>query len=458
MKMKNHPIRVTLLLLAVFAILLLLRLMPPFELGTVEIKKTDILSDLIKPDGEDDGGEAAMLEALRKQKPAFRDSCPPGMTCIEDYAEANGHGMEPFYRALEQIDELNRPVRIAYFGDSFIEGDIITDELRLLLQKRFGGCGVGFVDMASQTAGFRHSVREEAEGWESFSIVDKDHCNLTKLGISQRYFLPQPGARTAMKGVKKFGCDTCQTATLFLRAAAPCDIRLTLNASDSLLLHARGTGQVEALTAEGKIGRAEWSFPSPAPGMVCWGVALDGRSGITLDNFSLRGSSGTTLTSVPEATLREMHGVRPYDLIVLQYGVNVVTKNAKKYSQYVRNMKHVIDFIKKTFPEAGILICSVGDREGKDDSGTLCTMPGIKAMVLSQQTMAAESGVAFWNLYEGMGGEGSIKRMADAKPAEAGKDYTHINHRGGRRIAGIFYKSIMHGFEQYKKRKAYDEE
>ena len=68
MKMKNHPIRVTLLLLAVFAILLLLRLMPPFELGTVEIKKTDILSDLIKPDGEDDGGEAAMLEALRKQK------------------------------------------------------------------------------------------------------------------------------------------------------------------------------------------------------------------------------------------------------------------------------------------------------------------------------------------------------------------------------------------------------
>ena len=258
MKMKNHPIRVTLLLLAVFAILLLLRLMPPFELGTVEIKKTDILSDLIKPDGEDDGGEAAMLEALRKQKPAFRDSCPPGMTCIEDYAEEGGHGMEPFYRALEQIDELNRPVRIAYFGDSFIEGDIITDELRLLLQKRFGGCGVGFVDMASQTAGFRHSVREEAEGWESFSIVDKDHCDHKKLGISQRYFLPQPGARTAMKGVKKFGCDTCQTATLFLRTAAPCDIRLTLNASDSLLLHARGTGQVEALTAEGKIGRAEW--------------------------------------------------------------------------------------------------------------------------------------------------------------------------------------------------------
>ena len=192
--------------------------------------------------------------------------------------------------------------------------------------------------------------------------------------------------------------------------------------------------------------------------MVCWGVVLDGRSGITLDNFSLRGSSGTTLTSVPEATLREMHGVRPYDLVVLQYGVNVVTKNAKKYTQYVRNMKHVIDFIKKTFPEAGILICSVGDREGKDDSGKLCTMPGIKAMVLSQQTMAAESGVAFWNLYEGMGGEGSIKRMADAKPAEAGKDYTHINHRGGRRIAGILYKSIMHGFEQYKKRKAYDEE
>ena len=39
MKMKNHPIRVTLLLLAVFAILLLLRLMPPFELETAHRKK-----------------------------------------------------------------------------------------------------------------------------------------------------------------------------------------------------------------------------------------------------------------------------------------------------------------------------------------------------------------------------------------------------------------------------------
>lgn len=38
--------------------------------------------------------------------------------------------MAPFYRALNKRNELGRPVRIAYFGDSFIEVDILTAPLR----------------------------------------------------------------------------------------------------------------------------------------------------------------------------------------------------------------------------------------------------------------------------------------------------------------------------------------
>ena len=57
-----------------------------------------------------------------------------------------------------------------------------------------------------------------------------------------------------------------------------------------------------------------------------------------------------------------------------------------------------------------------------------------------------------------MGGEGSIRRMAEAKPAEAGKDYTHINLRGGERVAKALFKSMVYGYEQHKKRKAYEAE
>lgn len=167
-----------------------------------------------------------------------------------------------------------------------------------------------------------------------------------------------------------------------------------------------------------------------------------------LDNFSLRGSSGIPLASIPQKHLAEMNAVRPYDLIVLQFGLNVASKKQMKYDAYVKQMKRVVQHFKQAFPAAGILIVSVGDREDKID-GELRTMPGVKALVKYQQLMASEEEVAFWNLYEGMGGEGAIRRMADTKPAEAGKDYTHINRRGGKRIAGILYKTLLFGYAQY---------
>ncbi len=67
-------------------------------------------------------------------------------------------GMTRFYQALDQLAKAPRPVRIAYFGDSFIEADILTADLREMLQQKYGGCGVGFVTITSMTSGFRPAV------------------------------------------------------------------------------------------------------------------------------------------------------------------------------------------------------------------------------------------------------------------------------------------------------------
>ena len=85
------------------------------------------------------------LLALPVVKPVFVDTCKTGMVCIEDYSDSTMRGMSRFYDALAQRASSRRPVRIAYFGDSFIEGDILTADLRAMLQSRFGGCGVGYV-------------------------------------------------------------------------------------------------------------------------------------------------------------------------------------------------------------------------------------------------------------------------------------------------------------------------
>lgn len=455
---EHSPIRIVILLLVVVAVLFPLQWMPSFSLGTFEAKPVGLLSDVLPAHMLPQSAQTGQPSELPKvEKPAFRDSCPQGMVCIEDYADDTQRGMTPFYEALLQRKELQRPVRVAYFGDSFIEVDILTSDLRTMLQEHYGGSGVGFLDIDPPYATNRPTVRQQSGGWSTHCVLDKGRYEKSKLNVGQRYFLPQGTAWTEIKGVNRPRLDSAEVHTLLLRTNGPAHVGLKLDDGPMMALRTRGNGRVEAVTYRGKAGKAKWQIGA-TPGMVCWGTVEESASGVAVDNFSLRGSSGKTIGEIPEQTLRELNEVRPYDLIVLGFGLNVADKKRTDYSLYAQQMQTVVEMLKRAFPQAGILIVGVGDRENKLSDGKLHTMPGIVALSRYQQNLAADCHVAFWNLYQAMGGEGSIKRMAEQTPAEAGKDYTHINAHGGRRLAGILFKTMVYGQEQYERRKKYEAE
>ena len=83
-------------------------------------------------------------------------------------------------------------------------------------------------------------------------------------------------------------------------------------------------------------------------------------------------------------------------------------------------------------------------------------MPGVKNLIRFQKALAAETHVAFWNLFEAMGGEGSMAALVHQSPSLANYDYTHINFRGGKHIANLLFETLVYGKEQYEKRKAYE--
>ena len=67
-------------------------------------------------------------------------------------------------------------MRVAFLGDSFIEGGIVVADLRSALQKEFGGRGVGFVPIASVAAQFRPTIEQRSEGWHTWSMLtDHEH-------------------------------------------------------------------------------------------------------------------------------------------------------------------------------------------------------------------------------------------------------------------------------------------
>lgn len=350
-------------------------------------------------------------------------------------------------------------MRIAYFGDSFIEADILTADLRAMLQERYGGCGVGFVTITSPVNGYRPTVRHSFGGWQSHSVTDSVFFDRGKQGVSGHYFIPTPGAYVELGGQRKYASrlDTCERASIFFYNKGEARLSASVNKGEPQTGTFPPADGLREMDVTGRIGSVRWKVES-ADSTLFYGVAMDGTQGIAVDNFSLRGSSGLSLRSIPVRTMREFNELRPYDLIVLQYGLNVATERGRNYDRYRDGMLTTIAHLKQAFPQAGILIVGVGDREYKTEEGSLRTMPGIKNLIRYQQNLAADSGVAFWNMFEAMGGEGSMADMVHAKPSLANYDYTHINFRGGKHLAELLYEALVYGKEQYDRGRAYEAE
>lgn len=215
--MEKNSLKYTgLLVFIVWGALLLMHLLPSITMGGRVLRRVDILGDVrrpTKPVSEPD----SLLPPPPKVKPAFVDTCRAGMTCIEDYSDSTMRGMTRFYQALDELAKSPRSVRIAYFGDSFIEADILTADLREMLQKKYGGCGVGFVTITSMTSGFRPTVRHSFSGWQSHSVMDSVFFDRNKLGVSGHYFIPNAGAYVELRGQKSYASrlDTCRRASIF---------------------------------------------------------------------------------------------------------------------------------------------------------------------------------------------------------------------------------------------------
>ena len=325
--MNRGIIRTCLFLCLVLAALLALRALPAFTAGGYEIKTVDFLADLLP---EDTIRPIDMAPKATAAKVTKRDTCPVGMTCIEDYADSTLRGMAPFYKALASRYSMGRPVRIAYFGDSFIEGDILTADLRALLQRHYGGNGVGFVDIASPFTKLRTSVKHRAIGWTEHNVLEKKGLNMAELGVTCRYARGGNGASVSYSGVNDYNnLRRFDRATLYLSAVAPLTVSAMLNGADTLSLTAQGHGQVEALHVDGPMSEVTFTLGGHA---TCYGVALEDRQGVILDNFSLRGSSGTPLAAISPAHLHQLSEVRPYDLIVLQCGLKETVEIRLLYS------------------------------------------------------------------------------------------------------------------------------
>jgi hypothetical protein len=165
----------------------------------------------------------------------------------------------------------------------------------------------------------------------------------------------------------------------------------------------------------------------------------------------MRGNSGLPLSILNPSLMNAFDKVLGYDLIVLQYGTNVLGYGTLNYSWYEKNMTTVVNNLHQCFPNADILIISTADKASKIEQ-EMKTDPAVVPLAKAQRNYARKTGSGYINLYELMGGNGSMVKWVDEYHL-ANKDYTHFNASGSKKIAKLLYDEINKGYLKYKQHK-----
>lgn len=455
--MKNKLGNVFFLSFSVVCGLLLLHFLPPIYVAGTPLRTVDLLVDIRKIQ-ENQPLDTVLQISTVQERDVFVDTCKSGVTCIEDFSDSTTVAMTRFYQKIGEKDSLHRPIRIAYLGDSFIEGDILTGYLREFLQRKYGGRGVGYVSITSATSGFRPTVTHRYSGWESHISTDTCCFERSYQDLSNRYFVPHSGAWVSLKGVTKeyTTVDRATVSNCYFLSTDSISVRASINGNQVKDFQVKGSPHLQSLTVEGTIESVKWSVSKVKGRAFFYGVTMETQEGVIVDNLSLRGSSGKQLWGVSKEMLQDIARIRPYDLLILHYGPNVVSPKVHNYAYYTQGMGRVITRLKEVFPQTPILIVGAGDRAYKNSQGVLQTLPAVKYLVQYQRAMAIENRVAFWNLFEAMGGDESIVKMAQSRPSQANLDYTHINFRGGKYLAQHFFDALVYGQQQYENKMSYE--
>lgn len=355
---------------------------------------------------------------------------------IEDYSI--GHiGLSRFFAALTQ-EAAQRSVRIAVLGDSFIEGDIMVGDLRSGLQQQYGGRGVGFVPVHTVAAQYRPTVTEQAEGWETWSILKEPEQAYTLPGMLFTAEEAEASIHAKMSDRYPELQEASTLKVIYARNQQTVMHLSTNTMTDTLTLPLPATEQITQIEWQGAFNEVDLRF-TQAKGFQALGIVMEDATGVVVDNYSLRGHSGLSLERLDSAACAAFRQIRPYDLIILQYGLNVAQDSVMNYDWYAHRMLKAIAQVKRCFPEADLLMMSVSDRSRQGEQG-FETMPAVLALLHAQRKVAKRAGIPFWNLFGAMGGENSMVRYVENNWAS--KDYTHLGFRGGREVAKALLEAL----------------
>lgn len=392
----------------------LLRSSSDDTIATLETSDTSDTSDPSNPSDTSNTSDTSDTSGLAP-RPALEAVAPNTPGTLPHLAAA-------LRRANDEV------VRIVHYGDSQIEEDRITSTLRRHLQERYGGQGLGLIPL---------------------------HQTIPTLSLRQRLYI-RGEVQTAQGGPKRhmlYGLKSMRLPEGDLRygpmaQAAEMDDAL-VSGSEEMMLTLQplaGSSRHETIrlladsgiTMEVSRGATDtvWFH---GRGRV-YGLSLESKSGVIVDNIPMRGCIGTVFTKMDSMQLATFYRDSHTRLIILQYGGNAIPTNKKENT--IRGicyaLRDQVRYLRTLAPEADILFVGPSDMVEIDESGTAGTNPMVPVMDNTLRALMTRENVPYFSLYAAMGGEGSMLHWQEV--GLAGSDGVHFTRAGADKAARMLWK------------------
>lgn len=399
-------------------------------------------------------GKRGELQQLRAQHTALH---MPGSAiinpCVVKEADSEGcekSALEPFFATLDAIARGDADARanVVVLGNSLIASDHVTDVVRARLTEAFGDAGRGFLLPERLVKGVGRRVRtgEGSDGWLRHSFAqDPPFAEHVRFGFSGAvYEASVDGERSV------FRADGANSARLFwLDTGAP--LTLEVDGKAWLQVPAAAAGVVATQEARDVDVRlpplAKQVKLVAGKGARVFGVALErDHRGVMVDTIGVPAASTKLYTeSVDQALFVGQLKARAPTLNVVMLGGNetrALSWGTLDEATFGARLSALLDNLAAAAPEASCLVVTpidAGKTTAADD--TLVTREEINRVIAVQKQVAAAKGCALFDLFEAMGGAGSLQRMREVQLVS--DDLVHPTARGGDVLGQLFADAVL---------------
>jgi lysophospholipase L1-like esterase len=431
-------------------------------------QKTDISKIVALADAEDELTDSLHMrsDSAEKKQIDYKEINDPAIKLITSiqYKDSSKNSLDNFFEALAAVSSDSKSIRILHYGDSQIEGDRITDYLRQKLQGHFGGKGPGFIAAlpVAQSVGLKQSW---SDTWDRYTIFTAKDSRVphTNYGVAAGFCRYSPYKDTATLKNAWLKVKTTQSAgnlfasynkvkLFYANTQSKTTIQFlendVLKKTDTL--H-QGNFNVEQFNLTQAPNTFEIKFQGKDSPDI-FGMSLEGDGGVMVDNYGLRGSSGTFFNQMNLQHLKLFYDYFNTKFIILQFGGNTLPNIPDKTAadNFGNFLRVQINAIKKIAPEASIMVIGPADMSIKDGD-TYVTYPQLENVRDAIRLAAFQTNSAFFDMYDCMGGKNSM--VSWVEQGIAATDYIHFSPAGARKIAVLLYSALMNDYNKFIQKK-----